>query len=116
MVEEPRATLFGASFVGAGPGRALMAGVQERYAERIVWPPIAELAYCGIAIGAAMAGMRPLVDLSASTFSYEAIPHIVNETAIAHANSAGQTTAPFGVPMLFARRGGLGAHHSRTSH
>jgi len=112
MAEQPRATLFGASFVGAGPGRALMAGVQERYAERVVWPPIAELAYCGIAIGAAMAGMRPIVDLSTATFSYEAIPQIVNEAAIAYANSAGQTSVPVVFHMLYGLRGGGAAQHS----
>ena len=112
MCEEPRATLFGANFVGAGPNRALMAEIQKRYAERIVWPPIAELAYCGIAIGAAMAGMRPVVDLSTATFSYEAIPQIVNEAAIAYSNSAGQTTVPVVFHMLYGLRGGGAAQHS----
>ena len=41
-----------------------------------------------------MAGLRPVVDLSTATFSYEAIPQIVNEAAIAYANSGGQTTVP----------------------
>jgi pyruvate/2-oxoglutarate/acetoin dehydrogenase E1 component len=112
LAEEPRATLFGANFVGAGPSRALMAQIQQRFAERIVWPPIAELAYCGIAIGAAMAGMRPIVDLSTATFSYEAIPQIVNEAAIAYANSAGRTTAPVVFHMLYGLRGGGAAQHS----
>jgi pyruvate dehydrogenase E1 component beta subunit len=112
MAEEPRATLFGANFVGAGPHRAMMAHLHERYAERIVWPPIAELAYCGIAVGAAMAGMRPIVDLSTATFSYEAIPQIVNEAAIAYANSAGQTTVPVVFHMLYGLRGGGAAQHS----
>jgi pyruvate dehydrogenase E1 component beta subunit len=112
MAEQPRATLFGAGFVGAGPNRALMAQIQERYATRIVWPPIAELAYCGIAIGAAMAGLRPIVDLSTATFSYEAIPQIVNEAAIAYANSAGQTSVPVVFHMLYGLRGGGAAQHS----
>ncbi len=114
LAEDPRVVLFGANFVGAGPGsnRARMATIQQRYAERIVWPPIAELAYCGIAIGAAMAGLRPIVDLSTATFSYEAIPQIVNEAAIAYANSAGQTTAPVVFYMLYGLRGGGGAQHS----
>ncbi len=112
LAEQPRATLFGAGFVGAGPNRALMASIQQRYAERIVWPPIAELAYCGIAIGAAMAGMRPIVDLSTATFSYEAIPQIVNEAAIAYSNSAGQTSVPVVFHMLYGLRGGGAAQHS----
>src|SRR5438270_1750524 len=112
LAEQPRAALFGANFVGAGPNRSLMASIQQRYAERIVWPPIAELAYCGIAIGAAMAGARPIVDLSTATFSYEAIPQIVNEAAIAYANSCGQTFAPAVFHMLYGLRGGGAAQHS----
>src|SRR5438105_522467 len=112
LAEQPRAALFGANFVGAGPNRLLMAQIQERYAERIVWPPIAELAYCGIAVGAAMAGLRPVVDLSTATFSYEAIPQIVNEAAIAYSNSAGQTSVPVVFHMLYGLRGGGAAQHS----
>jgi pyruvate dehydrogenase E1 component beta subunit len=112
LTEEPRAILFGANFVGSGPNRALMAPIQRRFADRIVWPPIAELAYCGVAIGAAMAGMRPIVDISTATFSYEAIPQIVNEAAIAFANSSGQTTAPVVFHMLHGIRGGGAAQHS----
>lgn len=109
---EPRVTLFGASFVGAGPNRGLMHDIQQRYASRIVWPPIAELAYCGVAIGAAMKGLRPIVDLSTATFSYEAIPQIVNEAGIAYANSAGKTTVPVIFHMLYGLRGGGAAQHS----
>lgn len=112
LAEQPRATLFGANFVGAGPNRALLARIQERFTNRIVWPPIAELAYCGIAIGAAMAGMRPIVDLSTATFSYQAIPQIVNEAAIAYANSAGQISVPVVFHMLYGLRGGGAAQHS----
>ena len=112
LTEDPRIVLFGGNFVGAGPNRALMASIQQRFAERIVWPPIAELAYCGVAIGAAMAGIRPIVDISTATFSYEAIPQIVNEAAITYANSAGQTTAPVVFHMLYGLRGGGAAQHS----
>jgi pyruvate dehydrogenase E1 component beta subunit len=89
-----------------------MAQIQQRFADRIVWPPIAELAYCGMAIGAAMAGLRPIVDLSTATFSYEAIPQIVNEAGIAFSNSAGQTSVPVVFHMLYGLRGGGAAQHS----
>jgi acetoin:2,6-dichlorophenolindophenol oxidoreductase subunit beta len=112
LESDERVVLFGANFVGAGPNRVLMADIQRRFSERIVWPPIAELAYCGIAIGAAMAGMRPIVDLSTATFSYEAIPQIVNEAAIAYANSAGAVVAPVVFHMLYGLRGGGAAQHS----
>jgi pyruvate/2-oxoglutarate/acetoin dehydrogenase E1 component len=65
-----------------------------------------------MAIGSAMAGMRPIVDLSTATFSYEAIPQIVNEAAIAYSNSAGQTSVPVVFHMLYGLRGGGAAQHS----
>jgi len=107
---EERVVLIGGSFVGAN--RGLMADLHHRFSDRIIWPPIAELAYSGIATGAAMAGLRPIVDLSTATFSYEAIPQIVNEAAIACANSAGQTTAPVVFYMLYGIRGGGAVQHS----
>jgi pyruvate dehydrogenase E1 component beta subunit len=75
-------------------------------------PPIAELGFCGIAAGAAMAGLRPLVDIGTATFSYEAIPQIVNEAAIAYSNSGGQTNVPVTYFMRYGIRGGGGVQHS----
>lgn len=112
LAEDERVTLIGARFVGLVRGRDPLEPVRRRHADRIVWPPISELAYCGIAIGAAMVGMRPIVELSTATFSYEAIPQIVNEAAIAHANSAGQVRVPVVFHMLYGVRGAGGAQHS----
>ncbi len=110
--EDGRVTLIGAGFVGPGPDRARLAGILEKHAERITWPPISELANCGVAIGAAMAGLRPIVELSTATFSYEAIPQIVNEAAVAYSISAGQTTVPVVFHMLYGLRGAGAAQHS----
>ena len=85
---------------------------RKKYASRIKFPPIAEIGFCGIAIGAAMAGLRPLVDISTATFSYEAIPQIVNEAAIAYSNSGGQTNVPVVFYLKFGIRGGGGVQHS----
>ncbi|HWP28891.1 MAG TPA: transketolase C-terminal domain-containing protein [Chloroflexota bacterium] len=112
LAEDDRVTLIGAGFTGLTPSGAFLNPVREKYAARIKYPPIAELAYCGIGIGAAMAGMRPIVELSTATFSYEAIPQIVNEAAIACSNSAGQTTAPIVFHMLYGIRGAGAVQHS----
>ena len=112
LAEDPRVTLIGAGFVGVGAARSRLAELLQQNPDRVVWPPIAELAYCGAAIGAAMAGLRPIVDLSTASFSYEAIPQIVNEAAIAYSNSAGQTSAPVVFHMLYGIRGSGAAQHS----
>ena len=112
LAEDERVTLIGAGFVGLTPSGAFLNPVREKYAARIKYPPIAELAYCGIGIGAAMAGLRPIIELGTATFSYEAIPQIVNEAAIACSNSAGQTAVPIVFHMLYGIRGAGAVQHS----
>ncbi|MBM4299626.1 MAG: alpha-ketoacid dehydrogenase subunit beta, partial [Deltaproteobacteria bacterium] len=109
--QDKRIVLFNPSFAGEA-GHEKLAAFRKKYAARIKLPPIAEIGFCGIAIGAAMAGLRPLVDISTSTFSYEAIPQIVNEAAIAYSNSGGLTNAPVTFYMKFGIRGGGGVQHS----
>ena len=112
LAQEPRVVLIGGGLVGSGRGQAEFARLRQQYANRIKSPPIAELAFCGIAAGAAMAGLRPLVDIGTATFSYEAIPQIVNEAAVAYSNSAGRTNVPVTYFMRYGIRGGGGVQHS----
>jgi len=112
MAEDPRVLLIGARFTGHTPSAPVMKPVIRRHAARIIWPPIAELAYCGIAIGAAMEGLRPIVEMSTSTFSYEAIPQIVNEAGLISSMSNGRVGAPVIFHMLYGIRGAGGPQHS----
>ncbi len=109
--KDPRLVFFNPSFAGEA-GQDKLAAFRKKYAARIKYPPIAEIGFCGIATGAAMAGLRPVVDLSTATFSYEAIPQIVNEAAIAYSNSGGQTNVPVVFYLKFGIRGGGGVQHS----
>lgn len=110
--QDQRVTLIGAGFTGFSPGGTPVEQVRQKYASRIKYPPIAELAYCGVAVGAAMAGMRPIVEISTATFSYEAIPQIINEAAIICSNSGGAVKAPVVFHMLYGIRGAGAAQHS----
>jgi len=112
LEKDPRVLLIGGGLVGSGPGQAQFARLRQKYASRIKSPPIAELGYCGIAAGAAMVGLRPLVDVGTATFSYEAIPQICNEAAIAYSNSGGKTNVPVTYFMRYGIRGGGGVQHS----
>jgi pyruvate dehydrogenase E1 component beta subunit len=112
LEQDRRVVLIGGGLVGSGPGQAQFSRLRQKFANRMKSPPIAELAYCGIAAGAAMAGLRPLVDIGTATFSYEAIPQIVNEAAIAYSNSGGQTNVPVTYFVRYGIRGGGGVQHS----
>ena len=112
LEQDRRVVLIGGGLVGSGPAQAQFARLRQKFAGRMKSPPIAELGFCGIAAGAAMAGLRPLVDIGTATFSYEAIPQIVNEAAIAYSNSGGQTNVPVTYFMRYGIRGGGGVQHS----
>jgi pyruvate/2-oxoglutarate/acetoin dehydrogenase E1 component len=78
----------------------------------MISPPISELGFCGLATGAAMAGLRPIVDLSTGSFIYEAWPQVANEAANAFFMSGGQTRVPVVFHLFHGLRGGGAAQHS----
>jgi pyruvate dehydrogenase E1 component beta subunit len=82
--------------------------------KRIIDTPIAELGFSGIAVGAAMNGLRPIVEFMTFNFSLVAIDQVINSAAKMLHMSAGQ----FGAPMVFrgatGSAGQLGAQHSQA--
>lgn len=91
-------------------------GLDTRYGDRILWPPIAEFATMSIATGAAMAGMRTLVPLSTSSFMFYGWPAIVQEAANIRYLSGGRTTAPVTFMIHAGSRRGGGVQHEHTPH
>ena len=101
-------------FLGLSPHRVQFREIARRFPDRVIAPPISELAFCGVAIGAAMAGLRPIVDLITASFAFEAWPQIVNEAANAFYMSGGQTRAPVVFHLLHGLRGAGAAQHSHS--
>lgn len=114
MQADERVHLIGGSFLSLSPHRTDFKSIQQAYPDRVVAPPISELGYCGLATGAAMAGLRPVVDLSTGSFIYEAWPQVVNEAANALYMSGGQTRVPVVFHILHGLRGGGAAQHSAS--
>jgi len=114
LAADERVHLFAGSFLGLSPHRGLFREIVKDYPDRVITPPISELSVSGLAIGAAMAGLRPIVDLATASFTFEAWPQVVNEAANALYMSGGQTRAPVVFHMLHGLRGGGGAQHSHS--
>jgi pyruvate dehydrogenase E1 component beta subunit len=114
LAADDRVHLIGGSFLGLSPRRGLFREIEKNYPGRVISPPISELGYCGLATGAAMTGLRPIVDLSTGSFIFEAWPQVVNEAANAFYMSGGQTRAPVVFHMLHGLRGGGAAQHSHS--
>lgn len=88
-------------------------GMLQRFGEkRVIDTPIAECGFVGVGIGAAMVGMRPIIELMTWNFSLVAIDQIINNAAKIRQMSGGQ----FSVPLVVRGPGGaahqLGAQHS----
>ncbi len=90
-------------------------GLLERFGERrVVDAPIAEAGFAGLAVGAAMVGLRPIVEFMTWNFSLVAFDQIVNNAAKMHQMSAGQLRVPvvFRGPNASARQ--VAAQHSHA--
>lgn len=90
-------------------------GLWPKYGEkRVVDTPIVEPGFTGIAIGAAMTGLRPIVEMMTMSFSILALDQIINHAAKIHYMTGGQAT----VPMVVRGPGGaakqLSAQHSHS--
>ena len=111
---DERVHLIGQYFLGLTSHRELMADVRDSFPGRVYYPPIAELGYVGTAIGAAIAGLSPIVDIATASFIFQAFPQIVNEAANIHYMTGGQTKVPMIFHFNHGIRGGGAAQHSHS--
>jgi pyruvate dehydrogenase E1 component beta subunit len=90
-------------------------GLLEEFGERrVIDTPITEYGFAGVGTGAAMAGLRPIVEFMTFNFAMQAIDHIINSAAKTNYMSGGQMRAPmvFRGPNGAAAR--VGAQHSQN--
>jgi len=86
----------------------------EYGAKRVIDTPIAELGFAGIAIGAAMNGLRPIVEFMTFNFSLVAIDQIINGAAKLMSMSGGQYSAPIVFRGPTGNAGQLSSQHSQN--
>src|SRR5664279_4943713 len=90
-------------------------GMLQRFSERrIIDAPIAEMGFAGVGVGAAMVGLRPIIEFMTFNFSLVAIDQIINNAAKIYQMSGGQ----FHVPIVFRGPSGpavqVGSQHSQA--
>ena len=112
MRDDERVVIVG----GAGFGGLLhgkyVKPLHEEFHDRILNTPIAELGFCGLAIGAAIAGLYPIVTIGTGSFAFEAWPQIVNEAPNIFYMSGGQVKVPVMFHALVGIRLMGAAQHS----
>lgn len=101
-------------FMGEDLRKGLYGGfsVDEFAEERVRDTPISEAGFVGAGIGAAMTGMRPIIQMGFATFLYSAMDQVVNQAAKLRYMSGGQAEVPLTLLAPIFYRGGIAAHHS----
>jgi pyruvate/2-oxoglutarate/acetoin dehydrogenase E1 component len=113
--DDPRVFLMGEDVGKYGGCFAVSKGLLEEYGEeRIRDTPLSESAFVGAGIGAALGGMRPIVEIMTVNFSLLALDQIVNNAATLCHMSGGQFPVPVVIRMATGAGRQLAAQHSHS--
>jgi pyruvate/2-oxoglutarate/acetoin dehydrogenase E1 component len=114
LERDPSVIFFGEDVAAAGGVFAVTGGLQERHGpDRVFDTPISELAIAGAAFGAAVGGMRPVIEIMFGDFLFLAMDSLVNQAAKYWYISAEQASVPLVVRSAVGAGGRFGAIHSQ---
>jgi pyruvate dehydrogenase E1 component beta subunit len=115
MRVDERVMLIGEDVGRYGGSFAVSLGLLEEFGpERVRDAPLSESAFVGAGIGAAMAGMRPIVEIMTVNFALLALDQIMNNAATLRHMSAGQIAVPLVIRMTTGGGRQLAAQHSHS--
>ena len=115
LSRDPRVFLMGEDVGRYGGCYAVSKGLLEEFGpERVRDTPLSESAFVGAGIGAAMGGMRPIVEIMTVNFSLLALDQIVNNAATLLHMSGGQFNIPLVIRMTTGAGRQLAAQHSHS--
>jgi len=115
MTADPRVLLLGEDVGRYGGSYAVSKGLLEELGpERIRDTPLSELAVTGAGLGAALGGLRPIVEIMTVNFSLLALDQIVNSAAALRHMSGGQFHVPLVIRMATGAGRQLAAQHSHS--
>jgi pyruvate/2-oxoglutarate/acetoin dehydrogenase E1 component len=115
MERDPRVVLMGEDIAEYGGAFKVTANIVERFGpERVRNTPIAENGFVGVAVGAALAGLRPVVEIMFMDFITLAMDQLVNHAAKFHYMYAGQVRVPLVVRTPAGAGRAYGPTHSQS--
>ena len=114
LAEFPESILYGEDLALPGGIFGCTKGLRDKHGERVFDTPISETAMLGAAVGAAMMGRRPIVEIMWVDFSLVALDQLINQAANVRYVSAGRLTAPLTVRTQQGILPGSCAQHSQS--
>jgi pyruvate dehydrogenase E1 component beta subunit len=117
MRRDPSVFIIGEDVAEAGTPFKVLSGLVEEFGrERVIDTPISEAGFTGIGVGAAMTGMRPVVDIMFGDFLTLAMDQIANQAAKVHYMSGGKMKVPLVVRTTMGATRRSAAQHSQSLH
>lgn len=117
MRHDERVFIIGEDVAEAGTAfKALLGLVDEFGTERVIDSPISEAGITGLAVGAAIAGMRPIVDIMFGDFITLTMDQMVNQAAKTHYMSGGKLKVPMVMRTTMGATRRSAAQHSQSLH
>ncbi|MBT4989398.1 MAG: pyruvate dehydrogenase complex E1 component subunit beta [Rickettsiales bacterium] len=114
LERDPNVFLMGEEVAEYNGAYKISQGLLDKFgANRIIDTPITEHGFTGLAIGSAMAGLRPIVEYMTFNFAMQAIDQIINSAAKTNYMSGGQVKCPIVFRGANGAAAGVGAQHSQ---
>ena len=117
MRRDSRVCIFGEDVAEAGTPFKVLSGLVEEFGtQRVIDTPISEAGLTGLAVGAAMTGMRPVVDIMFGDFITLTMDQMVNQAAKVHYMSGGKWKVPMVMRTTLGAARRSAAQHSQSLH
>lgn len=117
MRRDPRVCILGEDVAEAGTPFKVLSGLVEEFGKsRVVDTPISEAGFTGVAVGAAMTGLRPVVDIMFGDFITLTMDQMVNQAAKVHYMSGGKWSVPMVMRTTLGATRRSAAQHSQSLH
>ncbi|MBX3143930.1 MAG: alpha-ketoacid dehydrogenase subunit beta [Trueperaceae bacterium] len=114
---DPAVFIIGEDVAEAGTPFKVLSGLVEEFGpQRVMDTPISEAGFTGLAVGAAMTGMRPVVDLMFGDFLTLVMDQLVNQAAKTHYMSGGKLKVPMTLRTTLGATRRSAAQHSQSLH
>jgi len=117
MRRDSRVCILGEDVAEAGTPFKVLSGLVEEFGtERVIDTPISEAGFTGVAVGAAMTGLRPIVDIMFGDFITLTMDQMVNQAAKVHYMSGGKWKVPMVMRTTLGATRRSAAQHSQSLH
>ncbi len=117
MARDERVFVIGEDVAEAGSVFKVLVGLLDEFgADRVIDSPISEAGIAGIGVGAAITGMRPIVDIMFGDFTTLVMDQMINQAAKTHYMSGGKLTVPMVLRTTLGASRRSAAQHSQSLH